>query len=207
MLAKAVTKFSRPTQLGLSSRPRRQVFLRRVLDTIAKLHIANHKAKLSVDFHKDIKWWLKYLQAFNGVVYYRHVDHAVVHTDACNIGGGAFFSGDWRYFHWKGDLRVSSNIHINYKEVLAVVLAAKYWHRDWANHNITVITDSTVAKAIINRGTCKSKLIMGSLRELFWLMEISILNCMLFTSQAGWTKYQTVYLACTNLGSCHGYMH
>ena len=146
-------------------------FLRRVLDTIAKLHIANHKAKLSVDFHKDIKWWLKYLQAFNGVVYYRHVDHAVVHTDACNIGGGAFFNGDWRYFHWKGDLRVSSNIHINYKEVLAVVLAAKYWHRDWANHNITVITDSTVAKAIINRGTCKSKLIMGSLRELFWLME------------------------------------
>ena len=83
-------------QLGLSSRPRRQVFSSTSLGYNHKTpHSYNHKAKLSVDFHKDIKWWLKYLQTFKGVVYYRHVDHAVVHTDACNIGGGAFFNGDW----------------------------------------------------------------------------------------------------------------
>lgn len=37
------------------------------------------------------------------------------------------------------------------------------------NANVTVCTDSVVAKAVINKGTCRSPIVMGCLRELFWL--------------------------------------
>jgi hypothetical protein len=146
-------------------------FLRRVLDAIAPLQAANHKVKLSEDFKADVAWWLEYVHKFNGVVYYRKVDKLVVHTDACNVGGGAFCCGDWCYINWMSDGENSANLHINYKEVLAAVHAAVRWGQSWAHKDITVCTDSTVAKAIINRGTCKNKVVMKALRELFWIME------------------------------------
>ena len=44
-----------------------------------------------------------------------------------------------------------SKLHINYKEVLAVVYAAKCWCTEWTNSEVTVLTDNVVA--IINKGT------------------------------------------------------
>ena len=64
---------------------------------------------------------------------------------------------------------MASKVHINYKEVLAVVLATKHWAHCWSNCDVTVITDSVVAKAVINKGTCHNKFVMEQLRQLFWL--------------------------------------
>ena len=144
-------------------------FLRRILDTISRLKKGSHKTKLSKAFKLDIEWWLQFLRSFNGVVYYREAAAFVVHTDACLQGAGMFCSGDWCYINWKCDDKRHSQMHINYKEVLAVVWSAKRWATKWTNANVTVFTDSTVAKAIINKGTCKSPLVMNSLRDLFWL--------------------------------------
>ena len=79
----------------------------------------------------------------------------MVHTDACKAAAGIFYEGDWFYVHWKKDCPEYYDLHINYKEVMAVVLASEKYARNWANADITVITDSSVAKAIINKGTCK----------------------------------------------------
>ena len=48
-----------------------------------------------------------------------------VQTDACFEAAGAFFNGDWRYFNFGAESKVLADLHINYKEVLAVVMAAK----------------------------------------------------------------------------------
>ena len=59
---------------------------------------------LSTAFHLDVKWWLSYLEEFNGVVYYNRCDQVNVHTDACNVGAGMFSNGDWWYVNWAVDL-------------------------------------------------------------------------------------------------------
>ena len=145
-------------------------FLRRILDVMNSLKQANHKAKLSQEFMKDVHWWLTFLDTFNGVVYYRVADKLVVHTDACNEGAGAFCNGDWIYSNWAEDCKPAVNLHINYKEVLAVIIAARRWGETWKNTEVTVCTDSTVTKAIINKGTCKNPYVMSALRELFCSM-------------------------------------
>lgn len=144
-------------------------FLRRILDLIGGLRANNHKFKLTKDFNDDLCWWLDYIRVFNGKVYFRQGDTAVVHTDSCNVGAGVFFQGDWEYFNWSVDAPNYQSHHINYKEVMAIVLACHRWGESWCNRHVKVITDSTVACAIINKGTCKDPLVMMALRRLFWL--------------------------------------
>lgn len=145
-------------------------FLRRIIDTMNGLRRPCHKYKLSAAFRLDIKWWLNFLEVFNGVVYYREAEKAVVMTDACTIGCGMYHCGDWHYVNWEVDAPQFQNLHINYKEVLAVTLAAKRWAPRWTNRDVTLITDSIVAKSIINKGTTKNPVIMQELRDLYWLM-------------------------------------
>ena len=148
-------------------------FLRRVLDMVNLLKSGNHKAKLGYAFKSDITWWRRYMIKCNGVVYYHAFDtNIVVHTDACNVGGGAFSQGDWFYRNWSVDIPQASNLHINYKEVLAVTQAVEQWCHRWTNANVVIMTDNTVTKAVINKGTCKSPLVMKHLRRLFWEMEL-----------------------------------
>ena len=64
--------------------------------------------------------------------------------------------GQWRYVNWTMDIPKAKSLHINYKEVLAAVVSVKHWAKVFAGCDITIVTDSTVAKAIINKGRCKS---------------------------------------------------
>ena len=149
-------------------------FLRRVIDVINRLKAPAHKARLGVSFQEDVNWWLRYLSVFNGVVFYRVADiRYTVHTDACDIGGGAFCGGDWCYMNWNVDLgQTYHRLHINYKEILSIFMAVHRWAPRWRNSDVVVLTDNVVAKAVINRGHCKSKLVMSLLRQLFWTMHI-----------------------------------
>jgi hypothetical protein len=144
-------------------------FLRRILDSINSLNQRSHKCRLSNEFRKDVRWWLAFLKRFNGTVYYRICNQTTVHTDACNVGAGMFCGGDWEYVNWQQDMPIANKLHINYKEVMAVVWAAHKWASKWVNLDVIVVTDSTVAKAIINKGTCRNKFVMGALRQVFWL--------------------------------------
>ena len=144
-------------------------FLRRILDLMNKLRLSHHKTRLTHAFKLDIKWWLQFLCTFNGVVFIRNAISQVVHTDACNSGAGMFFNGDWMYLNWNCDFQEAESLHINSKEILAVVIAAERWGKDWANSEVTVCTDSVVAKAVINRGTYRDPYIMSALRYLFWI--------------------------------------
>lgn len=146
-------------------------FLRRLLDTMQPLQQQHHKAKLSADFRKDIEWWMSFLYVFNGTVYYNRGETHHVHVDACRKATGAFWRGDFQYVVFQKDQAAASQLHINYKEVCAVVNAVQRWAPDWAHSSVIVHTDSSVAKAIINRGRSKNRYINTLLRKLFWLGE------------------------------------
>jgi hypothetical protein len=144
-------------------------FLRRILDGIRPLQQQQHKTKLSAEFHKDVEWWLCFVRKFNGVVYYGSAGVHHVHVDACNKACGVFWAGDWQYSVFHKDNPKACDLHINYKEVCGAVLAVSRWAPLWSNSSVIVHTDSTVTKAIINKGRSKNSYINVLLRQMCWL--------------------------------------
>ena len=147
-----------------------RVFLRRIFDQISFLKRASHKTLISPEMRKDFLWWSNFLQTFNGksTVLDKQPFYGVF-TDACDDAAGGSFGHDWFYFNWKHDFPEASSLHINEKEVLAVVLAAQRWSKHWVNKRIVLHPDNTVTVASINKGTSRNKMVMQCLRRLFWL--------------------------------------
>lgn len=143
-------------------------FMRRILDAIRPLQQQHHKIRLSLEFHKDVQWWLSFLRTFNGVLYYNCGQTHHVHMDACNTAAGAFWAGDWLYSVFSRDNPVVNNLRINYKEVCAAVQSVERWAHLWRDSTVIMHTDSTVTKAILNKGRSKHPLINSMLRRMFW---------------------------------------
>jgi len=146
-----------------------RIYLRRIFDSISKLKKPNHKIKLPAALKEDLLWWFRFLKNFNGKAAFPEQKPTTdVFVDACNNGAGAFFRGDWVYCNWETDWPGAAALHINYKEALTIVLAARRWAPAWKNKRVIIQTDSQVARAIINKGSCHNKIVMCAIRELFW---------------------------------------
>lgn len=142
-------------------------FLRRIIDSIQHLQQQRHKAQLSSEFHADLQWWLSFLHVFNGTVYFS-CDKEHVHIDACNVAAGSFWLGKWNYVVFECDMPKVADLHINYKEMSAVVTAVDNWASLWAGKTVIFHTDSTVTKAAINRGWSRNSYVNSLLRTMAW---------------------------------------
>ena len=150
-------------------------FLRRILDAIKPMQQQRHKTRLSKAFHADLQWWLSFLCIFNGTVYFARDAKQHVYVDACNTAAGAFYQGDWVYSVFQTDLPAAERLHINYKEVCAVVQAGRRWAPCWRGRSVVFHTDSTVTQAIINKGRSKNPYVNSLLRKVAW--ECAKINC------------------------------
>lgn len=149
-----------------------RTFLRRILDTMNNLSFSA-KSILDEQFKEDINWWGQFLKVFNGTrLFLETLPTEDVVTDACNIAAAGFFRGDWYYHNFPIDSQHWANLHINHKETLAIILAAKRWAPLWANKRIVIHSDNQAAVQIINKGTTANGNIMRELRQLFWLSAL-----------------------------------
>ena len=147
-----------------------RTFLRRLIDVQNGLRQANHKVIIQGSARADVEWWADFLATFNGKsLILDSIPVDLMSMDACNMGGGAVFGRDWFYILWQEDWPQVQHMHINFKEVLVIIGAARRWAACWANKRVRVFTDSTAAQGIINKGSCTSPIVMAALRELFWL--------------------------------------
>jgi hypothetical protein len=142
-------------------------FLRRIIDTIQRLQHQRHKAQLSSEFQADLQWWLSFLHVFNGIVYYSCMTEHL-HIDACNRAAGSFWQGNWNYTVFEVDMPNVAKLHINYKEITAVVAAVDNWANMWTGKTVIVHTDSVVTKAAISKGRSRNSYINSLLRKMAW---------------------------------------
>ena len=150
-------------------------FLRRIFDTMIPLQQQRHKTRLSEDFRSDLQWWISFLHVFNGTVYYSAEAKHHVYVDACNTGAGAFYKGDWVYTVFEHDIPAASDLHINFKEVIAITKAAERWAHLWEGASVVFHTDSMVTLGIINKGRSTNRYVNSLLRKMAW--TCARLNC------------------------------
>ena len=147
-----------------------RVFLHPIFNQISFLEHALHKAVISPEMCKDLLWWYTFLETFNGrSTILDQQPLFSIFTDACDDAAGGSFGHDWFYFNWEQDLPEAASLHINEKEVLAVVLAAQCWAKFWVNKLIVLHSDNMVTVACVNKGTSRNTMVMRCLRRLFWL--------------------------------------
>ena len=110
-----------------------RVFLRRVIDLTNTLRQKMDRVLLSSDMRHDIAFWLEFMTRFNGTsVVLDKQPITTVYTDACMAGCGGVYGNDWFYCNCALDWPTMDSLHINHKELLAVVLAAARWAPKWS---------------------------------------------------------------------------
>ena len=145
-----------------------RIYLRSLIEGMKRLKLAQHKLILTRNMKGDLEWWCTAIPLLNGTLKIkdnRPVTSMVM--DACTMGCGASFAGDWFYNDWALDWPEAKDLHINYKEVLCAVLAARRWGYRWSNSKVVIYTDSTSAKGMLAKAKAKNSMVTEALKELF----------------------------------------
>ena len=95
-------------------------------------------------------------------------DTVAVESDSCSTGMGVVSRGDWLFVDWEAELPEIANLHINYKEAAAVVLATRKWAHSWENKLVVFYIDNQAAMHMLNKCSTADKTMMQLLREMFW---------------------------------------
>lgn len=147
-------------------------YVRRLLDHINRLQGPTHRTRITKDIKLDLAWWITFARTFNGSVPMLDPRKCLsVSLDACSYGAGGVFGDQFYHLPWSS-WEGTSDLHINYKEVLALEPALTIWAPQWANHRVYLHIDNQTACHIIRRGTSRDRRVMQALRRCFWLAAL-----------------------------------
>lgn len=148
-------------------------YLRKIYTAIAKLRFPWHRTRVTREMKADIQWWLDWMTVFNGLT--PMVDQrplTPVFIDACDQACGAVYLNKFIYTPWNNWHGINLDLHINFKETLALEPAVTLWAPYFRNKKVQVHCDNQAAVGIINRGMSTNPTVMASLRRVFWLSAV-----------------------------------
>lgn len=141
-------------------------YVRSIFDAIKPLCMPYHKARLSDTLKEDIQWWIMALKTSPGKAVFYNPEVHVVQFDASNGGSGFVYNNDWGYVDWRCDAPQLQGVHINCKETISAVFAARRWASLWRDSKVVFCTDNKTAKSCIVKGTAKNPQLLPWVREL-----------------------------------------
>ena len=149
-----------------------RLWLRGIINLTKGLKRSNHHVSLNKHFYEDIEAWKHLLNHFNGISMERTFFTKTVHifTDACGKGGGAYMEKPHLLWYHEWDA-LESPMHINAKELAAVVLAIKHWGPLLRNTRIHLHTDNAASVGALNNTATRADSFLPYLRE---LLELSL---------------------------------
>lgn len=124
---------------------------------------------LSWEARQDLKWWHNAVKdSFCPIR--RFVFHLTIYTDASPTGWGAVCKTNKAHGHWNS---VERSKHINYLELLAVLLGLKSLANTRSNCDILLRVDNTTAISYVNRmGGIQFPELNGVAREIWQWCEM-----------------------------------
>ena len=151
-----------------------RTFIRRLIDLIKASHhrSANSFIRLNMDARSDIAWWCQFIAHWNGLSMMhdlrRSSPDVFLTSDASGSWGcGAYCGNAWFQHRWCPE---NQDLHITYKELLPIVIAAAIWGEQWKNKSLSCRCDNEAVVHIINSGTSKDPSVMGLMRCLHFIV-------------------------------------
>ena len=140
------------------------------------------KVKLSEEARKDLKWWSRYLDHFNGVQLIIHEDpfvltidqmldrtHQMCTGDATPMGGGAWFGNKF----WSRPLPKNlqdPKIPIHLKEFWVIIVSARVWGDLWTGQSMVIWCDNDAVVDTITYRRPKDPSLLSLLREFLYVV-------------------------------------
>ena len=150
-----------------------RIYLRALIEAMSKAKAPSHKVITTAAMREDLLWWAEVAPLINGTMAIKEkIPIMTVITDACPIGGAGVFDGDWFYVNWMADSPSLAHLHINYKELLCTILAARRWAPFWKDRIVVFYTDSMVTKGMLQKGKCRDPVVRSLLKELYMLAVV-----------------------------------
>ena len=160
-----------------------RIFMGRLLQQLRDMSTVgeNTKVKLSLDSRRDLRWWSKYLEHFNGIQMIIEEDpfplelsqmldrpHEVYAGDATPVGGGGWHGKEyWSQLLPRYLQDPATPIHI--KEFWVLVVSARLWGQDWTGRAVTLFCDNEAVVQSINHKKPKDQELLSLLREFFFI--------------------------------------
>lgn len=145
-----------------------RIFIGRMLATLGKLKRQKDKFKINNEFRKDLLWWDRFLEHYNGVsiipdIYWSRPDK-VLATDSCLTGCGGICGNEYFHATFPEFIKLQ-NMCINELEMLTVTVAIKLWAHKLAGKRLLINCDNEVTVTAINSGKVKDKILLDNLHE------------------------------------------
>ena len=145
-----------------------RLFFSRVLNFLRTLP-GKGKRRLPGEVYKDIDWWSKYMEKFDGKSImmssvWANLDE-IWTTDACTEAAGGWCPLVGQYFHAKFPKKIlaHSEVFINELECLAIIVAMKKWGPLMSGRKFVVGCDNEVTVTTINTGRARNKFMQACL--------------------------------------------
>ena len=126
--------------------------------------------KLNLEVRKDIAWWSRFMQEFNGMSLIwlnkePRTDY-ILASDACLTGFGATAMGE--YFHGEFPMEMQGD-NIAYLEIRAAIVALKVWGPRLTGNYFWIHVDNQAVATILNTGASRDETLQDALREVAYL--------------------------------------
>lgn len=160
-----------------------RAFLRRLIDLTIGIRHPKHFIRLTKEAKADLKVWMQFLNGYNGKSFFlnelwENNNTLQLYTDSSgSIGFGAIFGTHWCYGEWPQDWK---NRNIAILEFYPIMLSLLLWGSQMKNQCIVFFTDNEALVHVINKCTCKDKILMIFVRK---LILVCLENNILFKAQ------------------------
>ena len=147
-----------------------RVFMNRLLETLRAMS-KKKSIRLSESFKKDVKWWSRFMEKYNGVSFIPAMawgePDVTFATDSSLKGCGGMCLRE--YFHVSFPKAIKDqDFPIHKLEMLAVLLGVRIWGRYCVGKKIQIYCDNDACVQVINSSKTRDPFLATCLREL-WL--------------------------------------
>ena len=146
-----------------------RLFVNRILQVLRNTP-SQGRVSLNASFYRDVNWFTKFLQSYNGVtkIHTKDDNYTSVYVDASLKAIGAFSKGCVYYAEIPECYKLILNIvHL---EMLNVMVAFRTWGHDWENLKVKVFCDNYAVVNILNNGRTRDPFLSACARSI-WLVQ------------------------------------
>jgi hypothetical protein len=146
-----------------------RTFVRRLIELLSTTQSRDRWIRLSASSRSDLRWWLQFMQGWNGISMMPRASLPVLalETDASGSWGcGARWESQWFQWKWEGP---TTEWLISPKELLPILFAVAVWGPHWGGRLVECRCDNMAVVAVVNAGRSRDRALMHLLRCLFFL--------------------------------------